>query len=151
MTYQTELNEFNSRHTYQTITIDGATFRYLTQGKGNAPTLVFLNGGMVAQIYTQKYPDNVGGLILISTGGMDERTLKKLKMQYFFSPALLLFMKLADYDKLKPQLVKAGMLNMLKDSDPDDVDYVKDMFETLFRERMWKEKDVAISTFWLTS
>lgn len=206
MTYQTELNKFNEKHAYQEITIDGATFRYLIEGENNAPTLVFLNGGMncsemwmryvddlsrdyqvvlfdypmecktnqelvtrmnaffthmkiakpifigasdggmVAQIYTQKYPDNVGGLILISTGGMDERTLKKLKMQYFFSPALLLFMKLADYDKLKPQLVKAGMLNMPKDSDPDDVDYAKDMFETLFRERMWKEKDVAMST-----
>lgn len=206
MTYQNELNEFNKTHTYQSVTIDGATFRYLIQGEGNEPTLVFLNGGMncsemwmryvddlsrdykvvlfdypqecktnqelvtrmhaffthmkikepifvgasdggmVAQVYTQKYPYNVGGLILISTGGLDKRTLTKLRMQYFFSPAALLFMKLADYEKLKPQLVKAGMLNMPKDSDPDDVDYARDMFETLFRERMWKEKDVAMTT-----
>ena len=34
------------------------------------------SGGMVAQICTQKYPDEVGGLILISTGGMNENTLK---------------------------------------------------------------------------
>ena len=34
---------------------------------------------MVAQIYTQKYPDEVGGLVLDSTGGMDAATLKILK------------------------------------------------------------------------
>ena len=33
------------------------------------------DGGMVAQIYVQKYPGETGGLILISTGDMDETTL----------------------------------------------------------------------------
>ena len=28
------------------------------------------DGGMVAQIYTQRYHEEVGGLILVSTGGM---------------------------------------------------------------------------------
>ena len=41
------------------------------------------DGGMVAQIYTQKYPKEVGGIILISTGGMDAATLKSLKKKYF--------------------------------------------------------------------
>lgn len=31
---------------------------------------------MVAQIYTQAYPKEVGGFILISTGGMDAETIK---------------------------------------------------------------------------
>ena len=33
------------------------------------------DGGMVAQIYVQKYPGETGGLVLISTGGMDKNTL----------------------------------------------------------------------------
>lgn len=37
------------------------------------------DGGMVAQIYTQMYHGEVGGPVLISTGGMDENTLKSLK------------------------------------------------------------------------
>ena len=37
------------------------------------------DGGMVSQIYVQKYPGETGGLILISTGGMDAETLKTLK------------------------------------------------------------------------
>lgn len=34
------------------------------------------DGGMAAQIYTQKYPAEVGGLVLDSTGGIDAATLK---------------------------------------------------------------------------
>ena len=33
------------------------------------------DGGMVAQIYVQKYPGETDGLVLISTGGMDKNTL----------------------------------------------------------------------------
>ena len=49
--------------------MDGARYRYVLCGKAGARTLVFLNGGMVAQIYVQKYPGEAGGLILVSTGG----------------------------------------------------------------------------------
>ena len=42
---------------------------------------------MVAQIYTQKYSNEVGGLVLVSTGGMDAATLKTLKKKYFFAPS----------------------------------------------------------------
>ena len=37
------------------------------------------DGGMVAQIYVQKYPGEAGGMVLISTGGMDANTLKSLR------------------------------------------------------------------------
>lgn len=67
------------------------------------------DGGMVAQIYTQKYHGEVGGLILISTGGMDAATLKSLKKKYFFAPLMLFYMKHCNYEKLKPKLIRAGM------------------------------------------
>ena len=44
------------------------------------------DGGMVAQIYTQKYPNEVGGLVLVFTGGMNAATMKTLKKKYFFVP-----------------------------------------------------------------
>ena len=47
------------------------------------------DGGMVAQIYVQKYPGEAGGLILISTGGMDANTLKSMKKRYFLAPLML--------------------------------------------------------------
>ena len=44
------------------------------------------DGGMAAQVYVQKYPGETGGLVLISTGGLDANTIKSLKRQYFFAP-----------------------------------------------------------------
>ena len=74
------------------------------------------DGGMVAQIYVQKYPGETGGLVLISTGGMDANTLKSLKKQYFFAPVMLWYMKHCNYEKLKPRLIKAGMRHIRNES-----------------------------------
>ena len=62
---------FAREHPCGEATVDGAR------------TLVFLNGGMVAQIYVQKYPGEAGGLILVSTGGMDEATLGRIFDKFY--------------------------------------------------------------------
>ncbi len=101
------------------------------------------DGGMVAQIYVQKYPGETGGLILISTGGMDADTLKSLKKKYFFAPLMLWYMKHCNYEKLKPVLIKSGMSHIRNES-AEEIAYVKDMFETIFKDYK-QEKDVHIS------
>lgn len=101
------------------------------------------DGGMVAQIYTQKYPDEVGGLILISTGGMDANTLKSLKRKYRFAPLMLWYLKRCNYEKMKPKLIKLGMSHIRNES-AEEVAYAQDMFDTIFRDYQ-QEKDVHIS------
>lgn len=101
------------------------------------------DGGMVAQIYTQKYHGEVGGLILISTGGMDAATLKSLKKKYFLAPLMLFYMKHCNYEKLKPKLIKAGMGHIRNES-KEQIAYAQDMFETIFKDYA-QEKDVHIS------
>lgn len=101
------------------------------------------DGGMVAQIYAQKYPGESGGMVLISTGGMDEATLKSLKKKYFFAPLMLWYMKHCNYEKLKPKLIKAGMSHIRNES-AWEIAYAKDMFETIFKDYK-QEKDVHIS------
>ena len=109
-----------------------------------APILVGASdGGMVAQIYVQKYPGETGGLILISTGGMDANTLKSLKKKYFFAPLMLWYMKNCNYEKLKPRLIKVGMSHIRNES-AEEITYAKDMFETIFKDYK-QEKDVHIS------
>lgn len=102
------------------------------------------DGGMVAQIYVQNYPGETGGLILVSTGGMDARTLKSLKRKYFFAPVMLWYMKHCNYEKLKPRLIKVGMSHT-RDESPEEIAYAQNMFETLFRDYK-QEKDVHISS-----
>ena len=101
------------------------------------------DGGMVAQIYVQKYPGETGGLILISTGGMDANTLKSLKRKYFLAPLMLWYMKRCNYEKLKPTLIKAGMRHIRNES-AEEIAAAQDMFETIFKDYK-QEKDVHIS------
>ena len=101
------------------------------------------DGGMVAQIYVQKYPVETGGLILISTGGMDANPLKSLKKKYFFAPLMLWYMKHCNYEKLKPRLIRVGMSHIRNES-AEEIACAQDMFETIFRDYK-QEKDVHIS------
>ena len=101
------------------------------------------DGGIVAQLYVQKYPGEVGGLILISTGGMDADTLKSLKKKYFLAPVMLWYMKRCNYEKLKPKLIKAS-LSHIRNESAEEIAYAQDMFETIFRDYK-QEKDVHIS------
>lgn len=101
------------------------------------------DGGMVVQIYIQKYPGEAGGMVLVSTGGMDAETLKTLKKKYFFAPVMLWYMKHCNYEKLKPKLIKAGMSH-IRNERKEEIAYAQDMFETIFKDYT-KEKDVHIS------
>lgn len=101
------------------------------------------DGGMVAQIYTQKYRGEVGGLILISTGGLDAATIKSLRRKYFLAPLMLFYMKHCNYEKLKPKLIKLT-LGHLRDESEEQAAYARDMFETIFKDYT-KEKDVHIT------
>ncbi len=201
--YSEKINDFAAKYPSQTVTVDGAVFRYILSGNDAGRTLVFLNGGMntlemwmdyvddlsqndqvllfdypqqlptnqalvtgmhaffkklgiekpifvgasgggmIAQIYVQKYPGQTGGLILISTGGMDANTIKSLKKQYRFAPLMLWYMKRCNYEKLKPTLIKAGM-GHLRNESKEEVAYARDMFETIFKD-FKQEKDVHIS------
>lgn len=101
------------------------------------------DGGLVAQIYVQRYPGETGGLVLISTGGMDENTLKSLKRKYRLAPLMLWYMKHCNYEKLKPTLIKAGMSHIRNES-AEEIAYAQEMFETIFKDYK-QEKDVHIS------
>ena len=101
------------------------------------------DGGMVVQIYVQKYPGETGGLILISTGGMDEATLGSLRRKYRLAPLMLWYMKHCSYEKLKPKLIQASLAHIRNES-AEEISYARDMFETIFRD-FAQEKDVHIS------
>jgi len=96
-----------------------------------------------AQIYVQSYPGEVGGLVLISTGGMDEATLKSLKKKYRLAPLMLWYMKHCNYEKLKPKLIRASMRHIRNES-VEEIAYARDMFETIFKDYK-QENDVHIS------
>lgn len=99
---------------------------------------------MVAQIYTQKYPDDVSGLVLISTGGMDEGTIKTLKRKYFFAPVMLWYTKHCTYEKMKALAVRM-FTNFAKDESEANKAYARDMAETIMKDYT-REKDLHITS-----
>ena len=203
MLYSEKLKPFAAAYPAQSITVDGAVYRYVQAGQNHEKTLVLLNGGMntlemwmdyveplakkygvllfdyprelktnqalvvgmhaffaklgvrqpifvgasdggmVAQIYTQKYPNEVGGLVLISTGGMDAATLKSLKRKYFFAPLMVWYLAHCNYEKMKPRLIKVGM-GHIRNETAEEVAYAQDMFETIFKDYK-QAKDVHIT------
>ena len=46
MLYSEKLKLFTSAHSCENITVDGARYRYILEGKEGGKTLVLLNGGM---------------------------------------------------------------------------------------------------------
>lgn len=119
MLYSEKLERFSAAHPCETVTVDGARFRFTCSGREGGRTLVFLNGGM------------------------DAATLKSLKRKYRLAPLMLWYMKHCNYEKLKPALIKAGM-GHLRNESTEEAAYARNMFETIFKDYP-REKDVHIS------
>lgn len=92
MLYSEKMPIFTAKHPAQTVTVDGAAYRYVRSGAGRDKTLVLLNGGM------------------------DAATLKMLKKKYFFVPLALWYMAHCNYEKLKPRLIQSGMSHLCNES-----------------------------------
>ena len=119
MLYSEKLERFSAAHPCETVTVDGARFRFTCSGREGGRTLVFLNGGM------------------------DAATLKSLKRKYRLAPLMLWYMKHRNYEKLKSTLIKAGM-GHLRNESTEEAAYARTMFETIFKDYP-REKDVHIS------
>ena len=57
------------------------------------------DGGMVAQVYVQKYPGETGGLVLISTGGLAKVIIPYCKRKIIMDDQLLLKGLMIIYNK----------------------------------------------------
>ena len=88
MLYSEKLTRFAAAHPCETMTVDGAVFRYVLSGRADGRTLVLLNGGM------------------------DAETLKSLKKKYFFAPVMLWYMK--DYPQEKDVHISGLLADLMR-------------------------------------
>ena len=101
-------------------------------------------GGFIAEIYTSKFPSQVGGLILLSTAALTDYTKKSLKLKKLLAPLLLLYMKHCNYDKLKASVIKGSMKYVKNESD-EIKKYTFDMFSYIFKDYT-REKDIHVTS-----
>ena len=119
MLYSEKMPIFTAKRPAQTVTVDGAAYRYVRIGAGRDKTLALLNGGMNAA------------------------TLKTLKKKCFFAPLALWYMTHCNYEKLKPRLIQSGMSHLRNES-AEEAAYARDMFETIFKD-FQQAKDMHIT------
>lgn len=101
-------------------------------------------GGMLAQLYVQRFPEETGGLILLSTGALDKETLKDLKKEYTFAPLMLLYMRFCNYGKLKKKWIETGVGYACHES-RDNRAYAQEFWESVM-EDYTRERDLHVTS-----
>lgn len=100
-------------------------------------------GGIIAQLYTQRYPDDVAGLCLMSTAGLTEGALKKFGKVLKLLGAMIGFMKICPYSWVKKSEMKSCAA-YVAEADEDARAYFTDMFDHIY-ESYTREKDIHVA------
>lgn len=99
-------------------------------------------GGIIAQLYARKYPDDVAGLCLMSTAGLTETALKEYGSKLRLLGVVLGIMKIIPYSwviKSEKKTCRA----FVAEAEDDAKKYFNDMFDHIY-ENYTKEKDIHV-------
>ena len=101
-------------------------------------------GGVIAQIYANRYRDDVSAMVLISSNGMDRSTIRTFRRKYRLLPAVRFILKHRNPEKLKRKLLKMGD-DLAAGEGVEDREYIQSMFSFIFRNYT-REKDLHIKS-----
>ena len=99
-------------------------------------------GGILAQFYAYKYPQDVEGLCLMSTAGLTEGTMKKYGKLLGLLGIEEFIMKILPYAWIRKSERKS-CADYVKEADDDARAYFSDMFDHIFSSYT-KEKDIHV-------
>lgn len=88
------------------------------------------DGGALAQLYAQQYPDNVSGLVLITTLTIDSDYVRDIKKIAWMTPLLKLKLKLSNWEKMKQKLIGI-VIGYFRDETDEEKTYGKSFFEAI--------------------
>lgn len=97
------------------------------------------DGGALAQLYAQMYPDNVSGMVLITTLTIDSDYLRNMKRVAWITPFLKFKLRVSKWDKLKGKLVNL-VTGYFRDESEQEQEYGKNFLETITADSKYKEK-----------
>lgn len=97
------------------------------------------DGGALAQLYAQRYPDNVSGMVLITTITIDSDYLRNIKRVAWITPLLKFKLRVSKWDKLKEKLVNI-VTGYFRDESEQEQVYGKNFIETITTDSKYKEK-----------
>ena len=198
MTFGEELQIFSSKYPYQEILIDGVAVRYVLAGKKENPSIVFLNGldmqemwiryvdalqdtycalmveypvvwdtnqkmveglhaligslglekpviiggsdgGALAQLYTYRYPENVSGMVLITTITIDSDYVRNIKKIAWMTSLMKLKLRMSHWEKLKKKIVEMATGYFRNEGEQEEI-YGRTFFDAVTADPAYKNK-----------
>ena len=97
------------------------------------------DGGCLAQLYACKYPENVSGMILITTLTLDSDYVRNIKKLAWMTPLLKLKLRLSNWDKLKKKLVKMTTGYFRNEGEQEEI-YGRTFFDAITADPAYKDK-----------
>ncbi|MGG5316100.1 alpha/beta fold hydrolase [Enterococcus sp. AZ072] len=89
-------------------------------------------GALLAQLFTKQFPEEVGGLVLISGGGMTTVTkveLKKLKIPFHLAVVIA---KILPFGFVRKSIVKESIKNMTNNENIENQQIIAETMNTLY-------------------
>lgn len=97
------------------------------------------DGGCLAQLYAHKYPDNVSGMVLITTITVDSDYVRNIKKVAWITPLLKLKVRLSKWDKMKKKLIALTTSYFRNEGEQEEI-YGRTFFDTIMDDPGYKEK-----------
>ena len=100
------------------------------------------DGGVLAQLYLRRFPDNIGGLVMMTTATIDSVYLEGTTKELPILPALQSFIRAVPYGLLKKKLI-GNVTTYFNDERPEERSYAKSFLETVASDMYYREKFIG--------
>ena len=100
------------------------------------------DGGVLAQLYLRRFPDNISGLMMMTTATLDSEYLEGTKKELPILPALQSFIRAVPYGLLKKRLI-GNVTTYFNDESPEERSYAKSFLETVAADTYYRKKFIG--------
>ncbi len=97
------------------------------------------DGGALAQLYTYRYPENVSGMILITTITIDSDYVRNIKKIAWMTPLMKLKLRMSHWEKLKKKIVEMATGYFRNEGEQEEI-YGRTFFDAVTADPAYKNK-----------
>lgn len=97
------------------------------------------DGGALAQLYTYRYPENVSGMVLITTITIDSDYVRNIKKIAWMTSLMKLKLRMSNWEKLKKKIVEMATGYFRNEGEQEEI-YGRTFFDAVTADPAYKNK-----------
>lgn len=97
------------------------------------------DGGALAQLYTYRYPENVSGMVLITTITIDSEYVRNIKKIAWMTSLMKLKLRMSHWEKLKKKIVEMATGYFRNEGEREEI-YGRTFFDAVTADPAYKNK-----------